>query len=145
VRKAMLYFGRCSCLTLALLAVTAGQGAAQKAKKDISTDQAIAVTAVELTKAYGDTTEANKKYLGKTLIVEGKIINNTRIVGVVLILQGYKGPREKETRRVLCHMKPGTKASEFKVGETVRLQGRCKGQGTSRVVSVELEKCEAVK
>jgi hypothetical protein len=145
VRKSMLDFGGCSCLALALLAVTAAQGAAQKAKKDNTTDQAIAVTAVELTKAYGDTTEGNKKYLDKTLIVEGKILSNTRIVGVVLILEGFKGPREKESRRVFCYLKPGAKASEFKVGETVKVQGTCKGQGISRTVGVDIRNCEVVK
>ncbi len=138
MRSSIMSLAGCSCLALALLVITAGQGAAQK-------DKAITVTAVDLTKAYGDTTQGNKQYLGKTLIVEGKIISSTRIVGVVVALEGFKGPKEKEVRRVFCNMKPGSKPTDFKVGETVKIQGKCKGNGISRFVSVELEKCEVVK
>jgi hypothetical protein len=130
VRKATSY----SCLALALVAITA----AAQAKKDKAAGEATAVNAIELTKEW-------KKYEGKMVIVEGKFRTKTRILGVVLELDGYKAPKEKEGRRVLCNLKAGAKVPALKPGDTVKVRGKCEGlNGYSRVITVELKNCEMV-
>ena len=131
---AMRFFGGCLCLALGLLVLMAGSGAAQKAKQD----EPIGVTAVELTKEW-------KKYEGKTVIVEGELRSRTKIVSVVLILDGYKGPREKERRRVFCNMKNGANIPTFRPGQTVKVRGKCAGpNGYSAVITIDLKDCEVV-
>ncbi len=140
------YYGYRSCLWLALvlLAGTSGSGMAQKDKNDKKEDKPIAVSAVDLTKAYQSTSDGNKAYYLKTVIVEGKVVEKDKIAVPVVFLEGDKGPKGKAARRVMCNMKPDFKASDLKVGDTVKIQGVCKGTSIDPGV-VELWKCELVK
>lgn len=130
-------FGRW-CLALALVVIVAAQGTAQRPKEDKTASDAVAVSAVELTKDW-------KKYEGKMVIVEGKFRAKTKIIGTVVELDGDKGPRDKEGRRVFCNMKAGAKVPAVKMGQTVKVRGKCEGlNGYSRVITVELKNCEMV-
>jgi hypothetical protein len=130
VRKTMSY----SCLGLALVVITA----TAQAKKDKPAGEATTVNAVELTKEW-------KKYEGKMVVVEGKVREKTKIVGDLLILDGFKSPTEKEIRRVFCNMKRGAKMPAAKRGETVKVRGKCEGlNGYSSIITVELKNCEMV-
>lgn len=156
MHKIILYFC-CLVLALAVQHVTAEQGAAQNEKADNASGQPIPVTAAALTKAYGNATEGNTKYLNKILLVEGKILRNNRLAipsgkdtspRVLLELEGFKGPEEKVVRRVVCEMNPSFKRSDFTIGDTIKVQGTCKGrelQGIGRGIGVDLKQCEVVK
>jgi len=119
-------------LALTLLVVTAGSGVAEKANPD----EPVAVSAVDLTKEW-------EKYKGKNVLVEGKFVSKTRIVSDVLILEGYKGPREREARRVFCNMKAGAKTPQLQPGQMIKVRGKCEGpNGYSALITIDLKNCE---
>ena len=86
-----------------------------------------ALTAEQLTEAYAkDKADADRKYKGKLLVVEGPVnLNNTSTDRFSLELQGAQG----DVRLVKCFLDKSLKGKLPKItlDMKMKLQGRCKG------------------
>lgn len=99
----------------------------------VEPDPSIAVTAAELTREYArNKEEADKKYLGQQLLIEGVFLEVIPEVQSVVVLQGDD---EKAARplRVGVTFDQKTDLSKLKKGETIKIKGECTGRYDNRV------------
>lgn len=87
-------------------------------------DADVTITADQLIKDYeADENTANKKYLGKVVIVTGKITDIIDEEGKKKINLETSNP----IAAVICEMEANSKAENLKAGDNVKIKGMCSG------------------
>jgi len=110
-----------------------------------------AVSAQELTKAYAaNEAAATKKYKGKTVVVEGKVLERSKekVIDNFVILEGH-AKKGKGTYRVYCGFAFTEEADilALKPGDKVKIRGEVEGGwGTgAKKDTITLNVCKMVK
>jgi len=101
-------------------------------------DAAFTISAVDLYSAFGtNENQANIKYLGKTIAVDGIItdIDTDKNGSDVLFLKS-----NNDMNGILCTLEPGQKG-DFKINQPIKLKGMC----TGFLQDVVLNKCVIIK
>lgn len=130
-------------LVLAAVACLANGGASA------ADDKPLAITAEQLAKEFKtDAAAAEKKYKGKTLVVEGKIHDqyDKKVTGEPsTILWGFQEKELAVPTLVQCTFikEQQEKASKLKKDDKVKVQGKC--EGTFATIFVVLKGCELAK
>ena len=87
-------------------------------------DADVTITADQLIKDYeADENTANQKYLGKVVIVSGKITDITTEDGKKKINLETSNP----ISAVICEMEENHKTEDLKAGDNVKIKGMCSG------------------
>ena len=101
-------------------------------------DAAFTISAVDLYSAFGtNENQANQKYLGKTIAVDGIItdIDTDKNGSDVLFLKS-----NNDMNGILCTLEPGQNG-DFKINQPIKLKGMC----TGFLQDVVLNKCVIIK
>ena len=133
--KKLLYF----IITLLIIAIIGYFVVMNLPKASIKgNDAAFITSAIELYSEFGkNENQANKKYIGKTIVVNGVVteIDKDKNGATVLFLSS-----DDAMNGILCTLEPGQKG-DFQVNQNVKIKGMC----TGFLQDVVLNKCVILK